>query len=79
MAITSFYTSYTHIAITSCNYSCILTGRFFLAIVIYFVAGMIIMRVKFDKTGSDVIPNKQFWFAIPFLVKVARIFICFMH
>ena len=38
---------------------------------VYFVAGMIVMRVKFDKTGSDVIPNKGFWFALPFLVKVA--------
>ena len=35
------------------------------------MAGMIVMRVKFDKTGSDVIPNKGFWFALPFLVKVA--------
>ena len=46
------------------------TARFFAAVVVYFVAGMIIMRVKFEKTGTDVIPNKEFWFALPFLVKV---------
>ena len=31
---------------------------------------MIVMRVKYDKTGSDVIPNKGLWFALPSLVKV---------
>ena len=54
-----------------------LTGRFILAVVVYFVAGMIIMRVKYNKTGSDVIPNKDFWFTLPYLVKVQHIS-CFM-
>lgn len=50
------------------------TGRFVVAVVVYFVAGMIIMRVKFEKTGTDVIPNKEFWFALPFLVKVSIVY-----
>lgn len=50
---------------------CFFTGRFFFAVVVYFVAGMIIMRVKFNKTGTDIIPNKEFWLAVPFLVKVS--------
>ena len=31
---------------------------------------MIIMKVKFQKTGSDIIPNKAFWMSLPLLVKV---------
>ena len=54
-----------------------LTGRFILAVVVYFVAGMIIMRVKYNKTGCDVIPNKDFWFTLPYQVKVQHIS-CFM-
>ena len=34
---------------------------------------MIIMRVKYDKTGTDIIPNKAFWISLPFLVKVKAI------
>ena len=49
----------------------IYTDRFILAVVVYFVAGMIIMRVKYQKTGTDIIPNREFWFTLPFLVKVA--------
>jgi len=45
-------------------------NRLVVAIVLYFVVGMIIMRVKFEKTGSDIIPNKTFWTSLPFLVKV---------
>lgn len=44
--------------------------RFFLAIIVYFVAGMIIRKVKYEKTGSDIIPNKAFWIGLPSLVKV---------
>ena len=44
--------------------------RLVILIVTYFVAGMIIMRVKYEKTGSDIIPNKEFWMALPFFVKV---------
>ena len=34
--------------------------RLVILIVVYFVAGMTIMRVKYEKTGSDIIPNKRF-------------------
>ena len=44
--------------------------RFVIIVIVYFVAGMIINRVKFEKTGSDIIPNKELWFNLPFLVKV---------
>ena len=48
-------------------------NRLVVAIIVYFVAGMIIMRVKYEKTGSDIIPNKTFWTTLPFLVKVKNI------
>ena len=28
------------------------------------------MRTKYQATGTDMIPNKNFWFNIPFLIKV---------
>ena len=45
-------------------------NRLVIVVIVYFVVGMIIMRVKYDKTGSDIIPNKTFWMSLPFLVKV---------
>ena len=48
-------------------------NRLVVAIIVYFVAGMIIMRVKYEKSGSDIIPNKTFWTTLPFLVKVKNI------
>ena len=56
-----------------------LTHRFFFGIIVYFVAGMIIMRVKYEKTGSDIIPNKGFWMALPSLVKVNNKLNTHMH
>ena len=47
--------------------------RLVILIVVYFVAGMIIMRVKYEKTGTDIIPNKGFWFSLPSLVKVRNL------
>lgn len=46
--------------------------RLFVALVAYFVIGMVIMKVKFQATGSDIIPNKSFWFGLPLLVKVMK-------
>ena len=48
-----------------------LPNRFVLGVIVYFVAGAIIMKVRYDATGSDLIPNKSFWAALPFLVKVS--------
>ena len=28
------------------------------------------MKFKFEKTGTDIIPQKEFWISIPFLIKV---------
>ena len=39
-------------------------------VIVYFVAGIIINRVKFEKTGTDIIPNKELWLDLPYLVKV---------
>ena len=39
----------------------------------YFVVGAVIMRVKYEATGTDIIPNKNFWFNIPFLIKVKNV------
>ena len=36
----------------------------------YFIVGAIIMRVKYDATGTDLIPNKNFWLELPRLLKV---------
>jgi len=44
--------------------------RALFAFVTYFITGMVIMKVKYEKTGSDIIPNKQFWMSLPFLIKV---------
>lgn len=43
-----------------------------LALVLYFIIGAVILKVRFQKTGSDMIPNKGFWFALPVLIKVRR-------
>jgi len=44
--------------------------RALFAFVAYFIAGMVIMKMKYEKTGSDIIPNEQFWMSLPFLIKV---------
>jgi hypothetical protein len=34
------------------------------------VVGIVVMKYHYKATGSDVIPNKNFWTALPLLVKV---------
>ena len=43
------------------------------AIVAYFVAGILIMKFHKKATGTDVIPNKALWIATPFLIKVRSV------
>ena len=43
----------------------------------YLITGMVIMKVKYEKTGTDIIPNKQFWLALPFLIKVGDL--CYLY
>ena len=38
--------------------------------VTYFVVGILISKFHLKKSGTDIIPQKQFWFALPFLIKV---------
>lgn len=45
----------------------------------YFVVGAVIMKVKFNKTGVEMIPQKNFWFALPGLIKVSTMVIIFRH
>ena len=34
--------------------------------------GAVIMKVKFEKTGSEIIPNKHFWTELPLMLKVRK-------
>jgi hypothetical protein len=52
-----------------CNY------RSVCGLVTYFVVGIIIKRVKFDKTGLEMIPNYNFWKDLPFLIKDGVLFV----
>lgn len=42
----------------------------FAAVVAYFVVGAVILRARYQKSGSDLIIHKSFWMDFPFLVKV---------
>eukprot|EP01091_Cochliopodium_minus_P003628 TRINITY_DN13613_c0_g1_i1.p1 TRINITY_DN13613_c0_g1~~TRINITY_DN13613_c0_g1_i1.p1 ORF type:complete len:237 (+),score=66.34 TRINITY_DN13613_c0_g1_i1:1-711(+) len=42
---------------------------------VYLIAGIIIKKVKFDASGSDIIPNRDFWCGLPGLVKDGIMFI----
>lgn len=44
--------------------------RAVLAFVIYFVVGAIIKKVQYNATGTDIVPNKDFWVLLPVLLKV---------
>ena len=48
----------------------VLHNSAFAVFVTYFVVGAIVLRVKYQKSGSDLIINKSFWKDFPFLVKV---------
>lgn len=41
----------------------------FVAIIVYFVAGILLNKYKYNKNGLDLIPNVQFWKDVPYLVK----------
>ena len=36
----------------------------------YFVIGIVVRKYKFEKNGREMIPNHEFWFTLPFLIKV---------
>lgn len=40
----------------------------------YFIVGAIILKFKFERTGTDIIPHKEFWFDLPFLIKDGCVF-----
>ena len=44
--------------------------RAFGGILTYFIVGAVIMKVRYEATGTDIIPNKNLWFQLPSLVKV---------
>ena len=74
---TDFYWSYTlllksPVLMRSCC-QCLytpLTFSFIFGVGMYFIVGAIIMKVKYDATGTDLIPNKNFWLELPHLLKV---------
>lgn len=41
-------------------------------IAIYIVVGVLVMKLHYQATGTDVIPNKGFWMSFPFLIKVCK-------
>ena len=45
-------------------------NRALTALLTYFIVGNIILKFHRKKSGTDIIPNKRFWFSLPFLVKV---------
>ena len=47
--------------------------RLIAGVISYFVAGALIMKLHYKATGTDIIPNKTFWFALPLLLKVSVI------
>ena len=40
------------------------------ALATYFIVGAVVLKLKLNGTGLEMIPNKQFWKELPFLVKV---------
>ena len=45
-------------------------NRAVVGLMVYFVAGAVILKVRYGKTGTELIPNKTFWKELPFLIKV---------
>jgi len=39
-------------------------------VAVYFIMGAIVLRVKYEATGTDLIINKAFWLDVPHLIKV---------
>ena len=50
----------------------ICTCRLIIGIITYFVAGALIMKLHYKATGTDIIPNKKLWFALPIFIKVRK-------
>ena len=48
--------------------------RFFLAIIIYLIAGALIMYYAKGARGVEIIPNYHFWKDFPLLIKVGQIY-----
>ena len=46
--------------------------RLIIGIITYFVAGALIMKLHYKATGTDIIPNKKLWFALPIFIKVRK-------
>ena len=59
-----------HLLLLSVSIYTHLTFSFIFGVGMYFIVGAIIMKVKYDATGTDLIPNKNFWLELPHLFKV---------
>ena len=51
-------------------FACYAMFRLLGALLAYFIIGAVIMKLKFQATGLDIVPNKTLWFSLPFLIKV---------
>lgn len=50
-------------------------SRFFAGIAGYLVVGIVFMKIHFNKDGAEIIPQKNFWFAFPGLIKVILVLV----
>ncbi len=66
----SFYELLHLLCVCVCVCVCTCMCRLLGALVTYFVIGAVIMAVKYNAAGSDIIPHKAFWLALPLLIKV---------
>ena len=59
------------------SYGSLILIGFFSVIASYFILGMIFRKYKQKKTGSDIIPNKDFWKSLSSHTKVFIFKNCF--
>ena len=57
--------------LNACSYVYLfMINRALTGLLTYFIVGGIILKFHKKESGTDIIPNKRFWFSLPFLVKV---------
>ena len=62
---TAFIIHYLHQSLIYSAIACFVT---------YFIVGAIILKFKFERSGTDIIPQKVFWFSLPGLIKVKKVY-----
>ena len=76
MAPEMLHTDYRELGLDNNNIiimHCLIIHRILpLGIAIYIVAGVLIMKFRYNAAGTDIIPNKIFWMELPLLIKVSK-------